>query len=89
MRLPSGGPTWEGLGIPSAILPSPPPFLPVPRGIIRGMEGLKGWRVRVLRSPNIMEEVGMVYASSKREAEEAAMNAYEGPGILAVEVMRA
>jgi len=81
--------TWEGLGIPSKILPAPPPFLPVPRGLVMQIDGLEEWTVYALRPPNIMEEVGVVYGETKREAEEAAENRFRGPGILALQVERA
>lgn len=69
------GPRWEDLGIPEGMLPAPPPFLPVPRGLIRRMEGLgKSWTVQVLKADNTMEVVGAVWGEDKEEAEEAAEN---------------
>ena len=79
--------SWEGMGIPKKVLPAPPPFLPVPRGLIVGMEGLDEWEVYTLRGTQ-MQSVGTVFAETREEAEEAAENSYGGDEARAIEVVR-
>ena len=84
----NGNFTWEGLGAPEGLIPSPPPLLPIPRAVVRFMEGLKPWKAYVLREPNVIEDIGLVWGTSKAEAEEAAENLVGGPGVMAVGVMK-
>lgn len=81
--------TWEGLGLPSFLLPAPFPFLPVPKGLVMDVEGLKSYRAYVLRD-SVAEDLGIVYGENKDEAMEAAENLAEvtGGGFTAVGVMR-
>ncbi len=83
------GPNWAELGVPSALIPSPPPFLPLPKGLLMKVEGLGSWKVQVLRPGNTLEEVGTVFAASRLEAEEAAEELVGGgPSVLAIQVAR-
>jgi len=65
--------TWRSLGIPEGLLPAPPPFLPVPRGLVMEVEGLDSWRAYSLNG-NIMEDLGTVYGETEEEAMEALEN---------------
>ena len=82
----NNGFTWEGLGVPDFLIPSPFPFLPIPKEIINRLEGLSPYRVYVMRELGFLEEVGRVWAGSRDEAEEAAENLAGGPGVMAIEV---
>ena len=80
--------TWEGLGIPKALLPACPPFLPIPRGLLMKVEGLDSWRAYSLNG-NVMEDLGTVYGEDEDEAMEAAENvARANGGFSAVKVVR-
>lgn len=80
-------PTWEDLGVPTQVVPAPPPFLPIPKGLVMKMEGLDTWSVLGLRG-NRMEEVGKVFAEDESEAFDAADNKYGGNGYRALKVVR-
>jgi len=78
---------WEQIGLPSFLIPAPPPFLPVPRGIVMGMENLDEWDAYILRGTS-MEHLGTVYGDSELDAMEAAENIarMSGNGFSAVKV---
>ena len=79
-ELPSpSSPNWGDLGLPSFLVPSPPPFLPIPRGLIMEVEGLDEWRAYGLRG-TIMEDLGTVYGEDEDEALEALENQLEVTG---------
>ena len=65
--------TWESLGVPDFLLPAPFPFLPIPKGLAMGVEGLRSYRAYVLRDSTV-EDLGTVYGEDKEDAEEAAEN---------------
>ena len=79
---------WTDLGLPNFLVPAPPPFLPVPRGLVMEMEGLDEWEAYALRGTT-MEPLGSVYAEDEEEAIEAAENLarVNGNGFSAVKVM--
>ena len=64
---------WEDIGLLSFLIPAPPPFLPIPRGLVMETEGLDEWRAYFL-SGNMMEYLGTVYGEDEAEAMEAAEN---------------
>ena len=83
-----GALTWRGLGIPEAMLPAPPPFLPLPRGLVMEVEGLDSWRAYSLNG-SMMEDLGTVYGEIESEAIEAAENLARMNGLFtAVKVVR-
>ena len=89
-ELPSpSSPNWGDLGLPSFLVPSPPPFLPIPRGLIMEVEGLDEWRAYGLRG-TIMEDLGTVYGESELEAIEAGENLArtQGNSFTAIRVIR-
>jgi len=80
--------TWRGLGVPEGLLPAPPPFLPLPRGLVMEVEGLGSWKAYSLNG-TIMEDLGTVYGETESEAIEAAENlARMNGGFSAVKVVR-
>ena len=80
--------TWRGLGVPEALLPAPPPFLPLPKGLVMEMEGLASWKAYSLNG-SIMEELGTVYGETELEAIEAAENLARTNGLFtAIKVVR-
>jgi len=83
-----GALTWRSLGVPEALLPAPPPFLPLPKGLIMGVEGLPSWRAYSLNG-SMMEDLGTVYGETESEALEAAEGvAQMNGGFSAVKVVR-
>ena len=80
---------WESLGLPSFLIPAPPPFLPVPRGLVMEAEGLDEWEAYALVGTS-MESLGTVYAEDEEEAIEAGENLarVNGNGFSAVKVER-
>ena len=78
---------WEQFGLPSFLIPAPPPFLPVPRGLVMGMEDVDEWDAYILRGTT-MESLGTVYGDSEIDAIEAAENLARsnGNGFSAVRV---
>ena len=78
---------WIDFGLPSFLIPAPPPFLPVPRGLVMEAEGLDEWEAYALRGTT-MELLGTVYGEDEEEAIEAAENLARsnGNGFSAVEV---
>lgn len=79
---------WRDLGIPDQLLPAPPPFLPLPKGLIMEMEGLDMWTAYAMYPPNVMEEIGTVYGASEAEALEAAEEIHGVNGAVAFKVVR-
>ena len=80
--------TWRSLGVPDALLPAPPPFLPLPKGLVMKVEGLNEWRAYSLNG-SMMEDLGTVYGETESEAIEAAENlARMNGGFSAVKVVR-
>ena len=71
--MPNGELTWESLGVPEFLLPAPFPFLPIPKGLVVEMEGLRSYRAYVLRNSTV-EDLGTVYGEDREEAMEAAEN---------------
>ena len=80
---------WEDFGLPSFLVPAPPPFLPVPRGLVMEAEGLDEWEAYALKGTT-MERIGVVYGDGEIDAIEAAENLarVNGNGFTAVKVMR-
>ena len=80
---------WEDIGIPSFLIPAPPPFLPVPRGLVMEVEGLDEWEAYAVRGTT-MESLGTVYGEDEDEAIEAVENVarVNGNGFSAVKVER-
>jgi len=80
---------WTEFGLPSFLIPAPPPFLPVPRGLVMEVEGLDEWKAYALRGTT-MELLGTVYGDSESDAIEAAENIarVNGNGFTAVKVER-
>ena len=80
---------WEQIGLPSFLIPAPPPFLPIPRGLVMEIEGLDEWEAYSLRGTT-MEPLGTVYGDSELDAIEAAENMarINGNGFSAVKVER-
>jgi len=80
---------WIDLGLPSFLIPAPPPFLPIPRGLVMKVEGLDEWEAYALRG-TMMESLGSVYGEDEEEAIEAAENLarVNGNGFSAVRVTR-
>lgn len=80
---------WEDIGLPSFLVPAPPPFLPIPRGLVMRMEDLDEWEAYVLHGSS-MESLGTVYGEDEDEAIEAAENLarVRGNGFSAVKVER-
>ena len=78
---------WESFGLPSFLIPAPPPFLPVPRGLVMEVEGLSEWEAYALNGTK-MESLGTVYGEDEEEAMEAAENLarVNGNGFSAVKV---
>jgi len=72
--------TWKGLGVPEELLPAPPPFLPLPKGLVMKVEGLSEWEAYALRGTT-MESLGTVYGESESEAIEAGENIAEATGL--------
>ena len=78
---------WATLGLPSFLIPAPPPFLPVPRGLVMEVEGLSEWEAFALMGTT-MQPLGSVYGEDEEEAIEAAENLARsnGNGFTAVRV---
>ena len=53
------------------MLPSPPPFLPIPKGLLMAQQGLTAWEAFGLVGNELLA-LGEVYAESESEALEAA-----------------
>jgi len=70
---------WEDLGLPSFLIPAPPPFLPVPRGLVMEVEGLDEWEAYSLRGTEVVL-IGTVYAEDEMEAIEAGENIAQTTG---------
>ena len=64
---------WADIGLPSFLIPAPPPFLPLPRGLVMEIEGLDEYEAYALRGTT-MESLGSVYGDSELDAMEAAEN---------------
>jgi len=60
--------------------PAPPPFLPLPRGLIMKKEGLDGWAAYGIQG-NELVSLGEVFGEDEEEALEAAKEAGKGLGI--------
>ncbi len=67
------------LVLPDSLLPMPFPLFPLPRGLVRDVEGLDKWEAMVLRG-NEMESLGIVWAEDEAEAIGAAENLAEDKG---------